>query len=248
MRGDMPVFTRGDATIHYHEFGSGYPVLLFAPGLMRSSATRWDSTDLKPRGVLQDAHRLIAMDQRNAGESRAPIKPTDSWVDYAQDAIGLIEHLSLDRFAMWGRCIGPSFAMKVLQLMGDQSERVSALVDHAPIGLNAINRGHFMHGFYQWAEELPAGTFAEPVSIDPTCASVCENLFGSDFVFSVGREFVRTLTMPILVLPGRDLAHPEEIALETARLAPHAEVRLGWQNDLDSAGEAVRAFLKAHTA
>jgi hypothetical protein len=29
-----------------------------------------------------------------------------------------------------------------------------------------------MHGFYQWAEELPAGTFPEAVSVDPTCASL----------------------------------------------------------------------------
>ena len=248
MQGDMPVFTRGDASIHYQESGSGYPVLLFAPGLMRSSATRWDNTDLKPRAVLHGGYRLIAMDQRNAGESRAPIKPTDGWADYAADAIGLIEHIGLDRFAMWGRCIGPSFAMRVLQQMGDASARVTALIDHAPIGLNAVNRGHFMHGFYQWAEELPAGTFAEPVGVDPTCASVCENLFGSDFVFSVGREFVQSLKTPMLVLPGRDLAHPEEIALETARLAPNAEVRMGWQSDLPAAGEAVRAFLEAHTA
>jgi hypothetical protein len=124
---------------------------------------------------------------------------------------------------------------------------VTAFVDHAPIGLTAINRGHFMHGFYQWAEELPAGTFPEPVSLDPTCASVCENLFGGDFVFSVGRDFVRSMQTPTLVLPGRDLAHPEEIALETARLAPNAQVRMGWQDDLPSAGEAVRSFLAAHT-
>ena len=182
----MPFFTRGEVSIHYQEFGAGYPVLLFAPGLMRSSVSRWERTDLKPREVLTDGYRLIAMDQRNAGDSRAPIKATDGWADYAQDAIGLIQHLGLDTLAVWGRCIGPSFCMKVIEQLGSQSDRVTAFIDHAPIGLTAINRGHFMHGFYQWAEELPAGTFAEAVSMDPTCASFCENLFGGDFVFSSG--------------------------------------------------------------
>ena len=33
----MPVFTRPDAEIHYEIYGSGYPLLLFAPGGLRSA-------------------------------------------------------------------------------------------------------------------------------------------------------------------------------------------------------------------
>ena len=246
----MPTYTRdGEVSIHYEEYGNlaGFPVLLFAPGLMRSSASRWDRTDLVPRKVLGNGFRIMAMDQRNAGESKAPITATNSWADYADDAIGLIEHLGLGRLAIWGRCIGPSFCMKVIQQLRDESNRITALVDHAPIGLTATNRGHFMHGFYQWAEELPAGTFAEAASMDPIAAAFCENLFGSDFVFSVPRSFVESMQTPTLVLPGRDLAHPEAIALETAQLAPNADLKMGWQEDLDAAGEAVRTFLAAHS-
>ena len=244
----MAFFTRGDVTIHYEEFGTGYPVLLFSPGLMRSTIERWDHMELQPRAVLTEGYRLIAMDQRNAGRSTAPITPSDSWSDYAQDAIGLIDHLGLESLAFWGRCIGPSFALKVLEQLGDRASRVTALIDHAPIGLTATNRGHFMHGFYEWAEELPNGTFAQAVSIDPTVASFCENMFGTDFVFSVTRDFVRTVRTPMLVLPGRDLAHPEEIGLETAKLAPNAELRMGWYDDVESAGNVVRAFLVQHAA
>jgi pimeloyl-ACP methyl ester carboxylesterase len=244
----MPTYTRGDVNIHYEEYGNpaGFPVVLFAPGLMRSAASRWDHMDLVPRQVLGDAYRVIAMDQRNAGESKAPIKATDSWYDYADDAIGLIDHLGLERLAVWGRCIGPSFCMKVIEQLGHQSSRITALVDHAPIGLTDTNRGHFMHGYYQWAEELPEGTFALPAGMDPIAAAVCENLFGGDFVFSVSREFVKRMPTPTLVLPGRDLAHPEAIALETADLAPNAELKMGWQQDLDAAAESVRTFLRAH--
>ena len=34
---DMPVLKLSDAEIYYQEYGAGYPVLLFAPGGMRSS-------------------------------------------------------------------------------------------------------------------------------------------------------------------------------------------------------------------
>ena len=34
----MPTFERGDVSIYYEEYGSGYPLLLFAPGGMRSSS------------------------------------------------------------------------------------------------------------------------------------------------------------------------------------------------------------------
>jgi pimeloyl-ACP methyl ester carboxylesterase len=142
----MPVLTRADATIHYEDIGQGYPVFLFAPGLMRSSAATWQRSDLKPTEVLADGYRLIMMDQRNAGQSRAPIKPTDGWAEYAQDAIALIDELGLASLAVWGRCIGPSFCFKVIEQLGPRASRVTAMVDHAPIGLTATNRGHFMHG------------------------------------------------------------------------------------------------------
>jgi pimeloyl-ACP methyl ester carboxylesterase len=77
--------------------------------LMRSSISRWQHSDLKPFEVLATGYRVIAIGQRNAGESRAPIRATDGWSDYAQDAISLIDHFGLESLALWGRCIGPSF-------------------------------------------------------------------------------------------------------------------------------------------
>ena len=37
----MPVLTRPDGEIHYQTFGSGFPVLLFAPGGLRSRMEMW---------------------------------------------------------------------------------------------------------------------------------------------------------------------------------------------------------------
>jgi pimeloyl-ACP methyl ester carboxylesterase len=242
----MPVFHHGEVTLHYEETGSGYPVLLFAAGLMRSSIPMWARLTPTPAETLPDGFRIIMVDQRNAGESRAPIRASDSWLDYARDALALIDHLRLERLHVWGRCIGPSFIMKLLELLGQDVGRITAFVDHDPIGLSGFNRGHFMHGFYSWAEELPPEVKPTQAGADIVIGSFCENMFGGDFVFSVSRNFVRALETPLLVLPGHNLAHPEPIAIETAQLARRAELKLGWHLDPDGTAAAIREFLKAH--
>ena len=73
----MPTFQHDGATIHYEEFGTGYPVLLFAPGSLFSHVEDWHHAPIDPTVEYADEFRLIAMDQRNAGESWAPIGPND---------------------------------------------------------------------------------------------------------------------------------------------------------------------------
>ena len=73
----MPVLKRPDGEIHYEEYGQGYPILLFAPGGMRSRAEMWHAPAGGPPRPWSDwtqslagGYRVIAMDQRNAGRSR----------------------------------------------------------------------------------------------------------------------------------------------------------------------------------
>jgi len=71
-----------------------------------------------------------------------------------------------------------------------------------------------------------------------------------DFVFTVSRDFVRTCPTPVLVLPDDVPAHPYAVAMESARLAPNAQVSLyPWKDPPDLIPLAVRhigSFLKAH--
>ncbi len=48
----------------------------------------------------------------------------------------------------------------------------------------------------------------------------------ADFVFTVDRDFVRNCPTPVLVLPDDIPAHPYATAMETALLAPNAQVSL----------------------
>ena len=68
----MPVFEHAGVSLYYEEYGSGYPLLLFAPGGMRSSIDFWRRSPFDPTAELAQDFRVIAMDQRNAGRSRAP--------------------------------------------------------------------------------------------------------------------------------------------------------------------------------
>jgi hypothetical protein len=55
------------------------------------------------------------------------------------------------------------------------------------------------------------------------------NMYGgarADFVYSMTRDFVRNCQTPILVLPDDVPAHPYAVAMETAHLAPNAQVSL----------------------
>ena len=61
----MPIFTRGDMKLYYEEHGKGFPLLLIAPGGMRSAVSFWDKTPWNPITQLAPHYRVIAMDQRN---------------------------------------------------------------------------------------------------------------------------------------------------------------------------------------
>ena len=70
-----------------------------------------------------------------------------------------------------------------------------------------------------------------------------------DFVLTVSRDFVRSCQTPVLILPDDVPAHPYAVAMESARLAPNAQVSLyPWKDPPDLVPLAVRhihSFLKA---
>ena len=72
----------------------------------------------------------------------------------------------------------------------------------------------------------------------------------ADFVYTVGRDFVRNCQTPILVLPDNVPGHPYVVAMECVHLAPNAQVSLyPWKDTPDKIPLAVRhirTFLRAY--
>ncbi len=240
----MPIFKRGDVTLYFEEFGSGYPILLFAPGGMRSSIEFWHKSPFDPTVELAKDFRVIAMDQRNAGQSRAPVTASDGWETYAADHVALLDHLGIKSTHAMGGCIGGSYSLGLIKAIPD---RVSAAVLQQPIGLAPHNREMFFQMFDGWAEALKK---QHPELDAAAFRPFRDRMYGSnDFVFNVSQDFVRKVQTPMLVLRGNDDYHPSETSDEIATIAPHAEIIREWKTPATVARtvERVRAFLKAHT-
>jgi pimeloyl-ACP methyl ester carboxylesterase len=238
----MPTFTRGAISIYYEEHGSGYPVLVFAPGGMQSRIELLTRSPYHPVQELAGEFRVITMDQRNAGGSRAPVKSEDGWHSYTDDHLALLDELKVERCHVLGVCIGGAFA---LSLIAAAPERVSAGVLQQPIGFDGSNRAVFYQLFDSWAAELMLARADVSAQALPAFR---ERLYGGDFVFSVTRDAVERCTTPLLVLRGDDVYHPSAISEGIARSAPNAELVRDWKTgaDLSRAVTRVRSFLAEH--
>ncbi len=239
----MQKFEFGGVRLSYLERGNGFPVLLFAPGGMRSAASFWKSAPWNPVDVLADEFRVIAMDQRNAGSSTAPIRPSDGWDTYTRDHISLLDHLGIERCHVVGGCIGGSYALGLIEAA---PERVTAAVLQQPIGRSAENQRAFYDMFDGWASALAEH---HPAVSAADWAQFRSRMYDGDFVFNVTREAVSSCPTPLLVLMGNDLYHPEAISREIASLAPRAELIEHWKDatSVAAAVARVQSFLRDHT-
>jgi pimeloyl-ACP methyl ester carboxylesterase len=236
----MPFMKRGDVKIYYEEFGTGYPVLLFAPGSLFSHVEDWHTAPIDPTKEYADEFRLIAMDQRNAGRSWAPIGPNDGWGQYTSDHVALLDHLGIERCHLLGQCIGGPFIMGLIQAA---PERVSAAVLVQPSG--RIGPYHGKSGLFdRWREQLTGHPEVTPEALD----QMKLNFYTPDLCHTVTRDFVRTVQAPLLVFPGNDEAHPFAVGEEIAQLAPNAEMIAEWRSGpaREAAITRIREFLRAH--
>ncbi len=242
----MPSFDHHGAQIYYEEFGQGFPILTFAPAGLASTIAVWSqpSAPINPTTEFAANYRVIAMDQRNAtgGRSRAPITAQDGWVSYTADHIALLDHLRIERYHLYGQCIGGSF---ILNLLKAQPERVAAAVLAQPIGRVGPMAPGRPARFNAWAESLKDHPEATPAVLD----AFCRNLYAPGFVYCVDRAFAKTVRAPCLVLAGNDEAHPYPISEELSRLIPGCEFIPEWKTGaaLERVRVRVKEFLAKHT-
>ncbi len=242
----MPMFEHHGASIYYEESGAGFPILTFAPAGLQSTIKVWSGTSapIGPVPEWSGSYRVIVMDQRNAagGKSRAPIAAKDGWDSFTADHLALLDHLKIDKCHLYGQCIGGSF---IANLLKAQPQRVASAVWAQPIGrVGAMKPGRAVR-FDEWAKSLEG----HPEVTEAILDAFHQNLYGSGFLYSVDREFVKSCKTPSLVLAGNDEAHPYAIAEETAKLLPDAEFIAEWKEGapLAAAKTRVKAFLAKHT-
>jgi pimeloyl-ACP methyl ester carboxylesterase len=247
----MAVFKRPDAEIYYEVHGSGHPLLLFAPGGLRSQLDFWRQSPsnpdtpppwMNPMVDLAGRFTVIGMDQRNAGKSRGAVQANHGWHTYASDHLALMDHLGHRRFHAMGGCIGASFCLTLCEMA---PERVTAAVLQNPIGLHD-NRDTWDEAVSGFAKTMLE---RDPSLSENVIRKFGQNMFGGDFVFSVSRDFVRRCPTPLLLQPGTDKPHPAHTSAEIAQLAPNLEVQQDWRGPTHLA-ESIRRvtdFLTRHT-
>jgi len=226
--------------IHYELLGEGFPVLLLAPGGMRSEAAFWQNSPWDPRVALAPEFQVIAMDQRNAGQSRAPIRAEDNWDTYTDDHLRLLDALSIDQCHVVGGCIGGAFAFN---LMARAPDRVAAAVIQQTIGFDQ-NREVFYAMFDGWAGDQQA---ARPDLAQADLNQFRANLYDHEAVFSVSYEVIAGLPHPLLILKGDDQYHPATGSNRIEAIATHSRMIEDWKSDGAKTAIDAKAFLMTHT-
>ncbi len=245
----MSFYEKGPVRIHYEETGSGFPLLLIAGGGMNSTMSRLITSPFNPIEEFKGEHRCIASDLRNAndGQSSGPLEIERPWDSYTDDHLGLMDHLGIDKFMVLGFCIAGPFTWNLLKRAPD---RVVAAVLAQPVGFRPERpTGSYDNGMRTWGPELVK---SRPNLTMETVDTFLTKMFrtNADFVFTVTRDFVRNCQTPVLILPDDTPAHPYAVAMESAMLAPKAEVSMfPWKEPeerIPIAVRQIRSFLRAH--
>src|SRR5437870_6921552 len=111
-------YEKGSVRIFYEEAGSGFPLMLLPGGGLNSTISFF--TGNAPFNAIEefkDQYRCITADLRNAngGQSSGPLAIDRPWDAYADDQLGLMDHLGIGEFLVIGFCIGGPFIWNLLQ-------------------------------------------------------------------------------------------------------------------------------------
>ncbi|MDF1790405.1 MAG: alpha/beta hydrolase [Thalassobaculaceae bacterium] len=236
----MPIFENGPVRIHYEEAGSGPPLLVIPGGGLNATIAGLATHAFNPLETFSDTYRVIALDLRNAngGQSEGPLEVERTWDGFTDDQLGLMDHLGIDRFMVMGFCIGGPMIWNMLKRAGDRV--VSAVLVHPSGYSSAVPDIFYQNNSRGWGPEFHA---RRPEVALESIAEFLDNMYTkrADFVFTVDRDFVRACRTPVLVLPDDIPEHPYATAMETAMLAPNAQVSLyPWKENARKIALALR--------
>ena len=244
-------YERGPVCIYYEEAGSGFPLLPLPGGGLNSTIAFF--TGNSPFNAIEEfksQYRCITADLRNApsGQSTGPVEVNRPWESYADDQLGLMDHLQDrqvhgDGLLHWRPLHRESPEARTRPY---RRSRAGAARGLASGDARPKYAGRF------WKTWPPALIAKRPEITMQTADQFVTRMFETDpdFLFTVSRDFMRTCQNPILVLPDEVPAHPYAVAMDCAMLAPKAEVSMfPWKQPKERIPLAVRqidSFLKAH--
>jgi pimeloyl-ACP methyl ester carboxylesterase len=159
----MPFATCDGIETRYETYGDGPPLVLFSPGGFNATLDNWWSFGIYERLKLVDrlAERFtcIAFDRRESGQSGGRVELL-TWDLYARQALGLLDHLGIERAHVLGGCIGCSCAVALAYAA---PARVNRAVLYSPAGgpRYKLTQHSRFHDHLAFANEEGLGAVAE---------------------------------------------------------------------------------------
>ncbi|MFN8557535.1 MAG: alpha/beta hydrolase [Dehalococcoidia bacterium] len=218
----MPTIDRPDgAAIYYEVRGSGFPLLLFAPGGVNSQVSFWPNSAINPFDYA-DEFMVIGMDQRNAERSPAPLV-APSWTQHFEDQAAVLDELGVERTLLWGGCIGVGYVMRFIMGAAAVAGAVGQGPDRLRRGVNSretffamfrpaidLARSGGMQAVVASAIENPtfmrnnaAGPFAARIAADPAFRAEALALDPSEYerIIRAYDEHIRGVHHPFMSVP-----------------------------------------------
>ena len=188
-------YERGPVRIRYDEAGSGFPLLIIPGGGLNSVMAGLATNPFNPIEEFKGEYRCIFADLRNAnpGQSTGPLEIDRPWDSFADDHLGLMDHLGIDKFMVLGFCIGGPFIWNLLKRAPD---RIVAAVPAQPVGFRPEMPTLLYDGSMTgWGPDLVK---RRPDLTMEMVEKFLTNMYRTnpDFVFTVTRDFVRNCQTP----------------------------------------------------
>lgn len=97
----------------YETLGSGPPLLMFSPGGFDATLDKWTTQSIYAKIRILDhlakKYTCIVFDRRETGQSGGRVEAI-TWKHYADQGVGLLQHLGIPRAHVMGGCMGCSVA------------------------------------------------------------------------------------------------------------------------------------------
>jgi pimeloyl-ACP methyl ester carboxylesterase len=122
----------GEIDINYTTFGAGRPVLL-----IMGFGARGDSWTPLSEALAGAGYMAIQFDNRDVGWSSLVESPPYELADMAADAVGLLDHLGIERASLVGISMGGMIAQEILARFPERIDR-AVLMATTPGGPDAV--------------------------------------------------------------------------------------------------------------
>ena len=130
----MPNASIDGIDTYYETYGSGSPILMFAPGGFDATIDKWRVasawTGIDAIKAFAAEHTIIVYDRRECGRSGGRVERL-SWASYTRQGKSLLGHLKIDTAWVMGGCMGCSVA---LAFGVHYPEMTRGLLLHWPVG------------------------------------------------------------------------------------------------------------------